>query len=97
MATINLAGRKDVADYFEKSGIRDWKKLTHTPLLVFLTRDESIEVRIIDKPVELLALPDDTPVMGQWKGEWRSDFFQFTVGQLRMHIAEHPKSAYRVI
>ncbi len=29
--------------------------------------------------------------MGQWPGEWRSDYFQFTVGQYRRYIEEQQK------
>ncbi len=47
---------------------------------------DGVKVRIIDKPVELLALADETPAMGQWRSEWRSDFFQFTVGQYRQYV-----------
>lgn len=45
-----------------------------------------IEVKIIDNKEALLELEDKTPVMGQWSGQWRSDFFQFTVGDLRKFI-----------
>lgn len=87
MATIILDGKTDINDYFKKSGVFECEHLTHTPLLVFTVSEDTVQVRIIDKPTELLDFPDDTPVMGQWRGDWHSDFFQFTVGQYR-HFLE---------
>lgn len=86
MAKLNLAGRTDVNDYFEQSGTFESEQLAHTPFLVFLVEGDTVTVRIVDKPSKLLALPDDTSVMSQWRGAWRSDFFQFSVGQYRRHI-----------
>lgn len=45
-----------------------------------------VEVRIIYNSQELLTYTDDIPVMVQWRGQWRSDFFQFKVGELREHL-----------
>jgi hypothetical protein len=97
MVTIILAGRTDIEEYFEKSGIRDWKKLNHTPLLVFGISVDKVEVQIVYEPPKLLDFPDETKVMGQWSGEWQSDFFQFTVGQFRQHITNFPKAQNRTI
>jgi hypothetical protein len=74
-------GRTDIQEYFQKSGIRESKKLSHTPLLVFQIAGDTAEVKVLDRADKLLEYPDDTTVMRQWRGEWRSDFFQFTVGQ----------------
>ena len=100
MPEIILAGRTGLEDYFKLSGVFSSEKLNHTPLLVFLAHEDSIEVRIIDRPTDLLNFADDTPVMGQWRGEWRSDFFQFTVGQYRQRVEaqlEPLKSARNVV
>src|SRR5512133_3814015 len=83
MLQFVLAGHTDVEDYFEKSDVFKASKLTHTPFLVFLVSDRSVQVNLVTSAAELLHFPDDTPVMGQWRGEWHSDFFQFTVGQYR--------------
>lgn len=85
MIKIILDGRKDIGDFFKISGVFDSERLTHTPFLVFTASEVSVTVRIINKPNELLSLPDDTPVMGQWPGQYRSDYFQFTVGQYRTY------------
>jgi hypothetical protein len=100
MTKIILDGRTDVENYFKKSGVVDSERLDHTPLLAFIVSNETVKVRIIDKPAELLSLTDETQVMGQWSGEWRSDFFQFTVGQYRQYVEakyERLKSAKNVI
>jgi hypothetical protein len=79
---VVTAGRRDIADYFSlhvgKTG-----KLPHSPLLVFQRSEAGVSVEIVLKPVELMGYPDDTPVMGIWPGQWRSDYFQFTVGEYR--------------
>jgi hypothetical protein len=83
---ILLAGRTDVDSYFRLSGVFDAERLNHTPLLVFSAENETVQVLLLDDPRELLSLDDGTQVMGQWRGEWRSDFFQFTVGQYRQYV-----------
>ena len=37
---------------------------------------------------DVLLYPDDTVVLKQWPGKWRSDVFQFTVGQLKAELAK---------
>lgn len=86
MTRIIPAGRTDLNDFFSQSGVFYGEPLNHTPLLVFVAKEDTVEVRIVHSPSELLAFPDVTPVMAQWRGEWRSDYFQFTVGQYRQHI-----------
>lgn len=83
---VSAAGRTDLKEYFSISGLFSYSKLKHTPFLVFLQDEAGGDVRIVDEPKRLLFYPDDTPVMGQWRGEWRSDFFQFTVGQYRAYL-----------
>ena len=76
------------------------EKLNHTPLLVFVVSEDTVTVRIIEKPSDLLLYPDETPVMGQWRGEWHSDFFQFTVRDYRQFFdnrMEPLKSAKNVV
>jgi len=78
---IVTAGRKDVDDFFKLSDVFTAARLNHTPLLVFMSNEDAIQIRLIDHAHDLLSFPDDTPVMGQWRGTMHSDFFQFTVGQ----------------
>jgi hypothetical protein len=100
MIRITLAGRTDIDEYFKLSGVFESERLTHTPLLVFIAGQDSVTVRIVDKATDLFSFPDETPVMGQWAGQWRSDFFQFTVGQYRQHLEaklEPLKTAHNVV
>lgn len=96
---IVTAGRKDLAAFFEQSDIlrrgasnraipalRGTLRLTHTPLLVFHIVDDSFTVHIVDTArgaAENPSYGDMTPVMCQWRGRWSSDYFQFTIGELR--------------
>jgi hypothetical protein len=100
MIRVTLAGRTDIDEYFKLSGVFESERLTHNPLLVFITEQDAVNVRIVDKPTDLLSFPDETPVMGQWPGQWRSDFFQFTVGQYHQYLAtklEPLKTAQNVV
>jgi hypothetical protein len=100
MTKIILDGRVDIDAFFKRSGIFDSEWLNHTPLLVFIASETSVTVRIVNKPNELLSLPDDTPVMGQWRGKHHSDYFKFTVGQYRPYAEANDdllKSAKNVI
>lgn len=94
MITIILDGRTDVHEYFRSSGIFDSERLNHTPLLAFMVSEDTVTVRIVARPTELLSLPDEILVMGQWTGKWHSDFFQFSVGQYRQHL-EAKNELYR--
>jgi hypothetical protein len=80
MTKVILTGRTDLEDYFSKSGVFTLKKLNHTPFLVFIESEGTVKVQIVFSAKELITYPPETPVMGQWQGEWNSDFFQFTVG-----------------
>jgi hypothetical protein len=94
---IITSGRTDVADYSQKSGMRYYKTLNQTPFLAFLVSNETVEIRIVKNSKDLLKLPDDVKVMAQWRGEWRSNFFQFTVGKLRQHCIDNPPSNLDIV
>lgn len=94
---VITSGRTDLAEYFKLSGIREHRKLTHAPFLVFIASANTVEVRIVDNAKKLLEYPDATQVMGQWRGEWKSDFFRFTVGDLRAHVTKYPPEKYHVV
>ena len=94
---IVTSGRTDLENYFKLSGIREHTKLAHTPFLVFFVASDTVEVRIVDSAKSLLEYPDDIQVMAQWSGQWRSDFFQFRVGDLREYVKAHPPEKYHVI
>jgi hypothetical protein len=94
---VVTSGRGDLAEYFRLSGIREYKKLTHTPFLVFVISGHTVEVRIVENAKALLEYPDATQVMSQWRGQWRSDYFHFKVGDLREYIARHPAEKHHVV
>ena len=37
---------------------------------------------------DVLALPDETPVVANWHGQWRTDAFSTSVGELREKAKE---------
>ena len=47
---------------------------------------DCMSVVIVDSIHGLLEYPDDTPVMVQWKGNWRSDFFKFDVYDVKSYL-----------
>ena len=71
---IVTAGRKDMDEFFKLSDVFTAERLNHTPLLVFIATEDAIQVRLLDHARNLLAFPDDTPVMRQWRGATHSDF-----------------------
>ena len=94
---VITSGRTDLNDYFKLSGIRELKKLTHTPFLVFIVAGDTVEVRIIDNAKNLLELADEIQVMGQWKGQYRSDFFQFQVRDFRRYVTENSPEKHHIV
>jgi hypothetical protein len=94
---IVLAGRTDLKDFFSLSGIRESRKLSHHPFIVFIEKKDEIIVEIVDSPARLIEFPASTKVMAQWGGKWASDFFQFTAGDLKEYIRQNPKESYHII
>lgn len=82
---LKLAGRTTITDFRELhiSEITETKKLTHHPFIVFTEEGTDVTVEIVENYSKLMEYPDNTKVMCQWPGQWRSDFFQFCVGNIR--------------
>lgn len=81
---VNVSGQSTNPDFWRLFGPTLLKqRLTHTPLLAFRVSDVAVTVEVYDRARDALSLPDDTPLMVQWPGQWRSDWFQLTVGELR--------------
>lgn len=94
---IATTGRTDLEDFFQMSDLRSAKKLSHTPVLVFTQMGHNtVAVEIVTDPTKLLSYPDHTPAMMQWRGQYRSDFFQFSIRELRAYVQDHPKQPYQV-
>ena len=87
-AKVITAGRKDTKGYFQLSGVLTYEALTHTPFLVFVIDGDTVGVKIVGSAEELVKYPPDTQVMGQWKGQYHSDFFQFTVSDALNALTE---------
>lgn len=75
--------RSDFDRLIEHRGLND---STHRPYLV-ITKNS---VLIVNKVKTLVTYPDDTIVIQQWPGEWRSDFIKFTVGQAKEALTNLP-------
>lgn len=82
--------RRDTATFFTESGYYSkGSRWTHYSVLAFVATDGEVRVEILGSPsqVKQSALPDNTPCMQQWGGQWRSDFFAFTLGEARSALA----------
>ena len=88
---VNTVGRTDLKDLFELSGVLTYTRLTHTPFLVFETKGLEVNVHTIDRATKLSKFPPETPVMVQWEGEWRSDFFRMSVGDILKALDERKR------
>lgn len=77
-------GTGQVDALFEKSGLfSEGFVLKHNPYLayVFDPATRRLAVQVITNTADLSVLPPETPVMAQWPGQWRSDWFHFTVSE----------------
>lgn len=82
--------RTDAATFLSESGYyKKGQRWTHYPLLVFVQEPDAVEVQILNTASEVsrCTLPDSTPCMQQWGGQWKSDFFTFTLGEARAALA----------
>ena len=86
--TVNTCGRTDIDELLSESGILTYTKLKHTPFLVFLESNGDVRVILVDSAKKLRAFPLDTKIMVQWKGQWESNFFQLTVGDVVSRLKE---------
>ena len=86
MTKVITQGRKDTDAYFRLSGVLT-QILNQTPFLVFVIDGDTVDVHIVGSAKALAMYPLDTQVMAQWSGEYRSDYFQFTVGDALNAIA----------
>jgi hypothetical protein len=78
--------RSDTATFFSDSGYYSKSsRWSHCPVLAFAATDGQVEVQILASPTQVKQsqLPDSTPCMQQWRGQWSSDFFAFTLGEAR--------------
>lgn len=92
--TKQASVRNDYVNYFDYSSERGIDNPSHFPILVtFIDENGKPKVRALKNKNELLDLPDDTQCVGQWRGENRSDFFEFTALQYKQHVENARKRA----
>ena len=80
------ACRTDTDVFLRDSGyFRKGARWPHHPILAFVRTDDGVEVQVLDSAAQVRrsALPDATQCLQQWRGEWSSDFFTFTLGDAR--------------
>lgn len=98
---IRLTSGKNVRaanrHYFEQSGLRNNRSQKQQPYLVMTPGKTQMKVDVVYTAEELLDLPVATKVLAQWKGKTRSDFYKFTVRDLKKHIVENPPTARQKI
>lgn len=46
------------------------------------------ELRVTRRLSDLLDLPEDTPVIANWHGQYRTDAFATTVGELKVKVSQ---------
>ena len=85
--SIETCGRTDLDELFRGSGLLEYKRLSHTPFLAFIERGGDVIVEIVDSARKAALLPADTKLMVQWQGQWRSDYFQLTAGDVAAAMA----------
>lgn len=94
MVIVTTCGRSDLKDFFE-TGIHSGGDC---PFLVFDAKAREVKVCLESSIDDVLKYPDSTRVMKQWPGQWRSDFFQFSVKELRdYHDAESNSAAKELL
>jgi hypothetical protein len=98
---IRLTNGKNVRvanrHYFEDSGLRNNRIQKQHPFVVMTPGKTQMKVDVVYTAEELLKLPVTTKVLAQWKGKTRSDYYKFTVRELKSHITEHPPTARQKI
>jgi len=87
--------KKDLKSFFHFSGVFDeHADLRHTPFIVFFEENNLPYAQIFHSVKDLLAKieDDNAQVLGQWLSEWHSDFYVFTVGDIRRHFEDIEKA-----
>jgi len=89
MKDIKINGcRTDLQNFFDNSLKYDINvKLNHTPFIVVNEENNSLDiVHKVSTLLENFGDKPETKVIIQWKGQWNSDFFTFTVGELQIEV-----------
>lgn len=96
--TTNKNFRKANRHFFEQSGIRLCRPERHHPFLVLnRTGESTTSIEVVNNTMDLIKYPAKTRVLIQWRGNRRSDFYKFTVGEFKRHLRANPaKTGQRI-
>lgn len=94
VATVETVGRTDLGNLFAKSGLLEEPSLDHTPFLAFVLDGGAVVVNVVKSAQKLASdFPPETPVMVQWPGKWRSDYFKLTVADVKEELDRRKNKA----
>lgn len=97
MTAIVTSGRTDLSNLFTQSGVLDGE-LPHHPFLVFTTGDDGVTVHVVSSARQLVGTyAPEAPVMVQWAGRWRSDFFRMTVADVAAALEHRTREVACVV
>jgi len=80
-------GEENRKNYFELSGSIESSFLHHTPFIIL----DPVGIRLCSNAEELITTykdKEETKILGQWRGRWDSNFFLFTIGQLKYYLED---------
>lgn len=80
-AIITPGCRTELGEFFAKTEVLTERR-PHHHFLVFVTGRHSVTVKMVDAARKLDAFDNDCVVLVQWPGQWRSDWFKTTVGEV---------------
>lgn len=87
---IDALFTKSRGQFGDPARVRDFgaPNQSHNPFLVILVDvpNHTVSIEIVRNSQALLSFPDETPVLAQWPGQYRSDWFHFTVSDWRAHV-----------
>lgn len=67
-----------------------YTQLNHTPFIAIMddcgAHGENTHVIIVRSAQELIRLHPNIKIIAQWRGKRSSDFFEFTVGDVKRHM-----------
>lgn len=95
--SLELTGKPATSAYFEMSGIRSKGKQMQRPFITFRRRNNKINVELVNDVQKLVQMPLKTRVMAQWEGKERSDFYRFTVGDLKEYLEDNPAKRHQAV
>lgn len=81
-------GRTDFEEFFKITNILEFADFKLSPMLVFVQKDDSVSVQECLSIESLVNYPEDAVILQLWPGKWRSDYFKFTVKDVKTKYKE---------